>query len=931
MSDDKLKLIQDIELDNLNDENDFLETRKYSDTLQEIIKTTHTPCTIGLFGEWGSGKSSIVRDVIDKLNCKDRKHKDDNAENVKTSNSKAENQTSERIRFVVYDAWKYSKDSFRRTFLLEVAKELKFQEQDYFDMFYANQSDEKIKYSLKIIEAFSNLDVEKLKKILTLKESMDCSSVLDGISNLANLITKTKETKQTPLIFAQEQFENLFDEMLEKSLGVKSLVERIIHFFNFSSYEINIDKLVIVIDNLDRCNADTVCEMLSDIKGFLNKDKVVFMVPLDDKMLKKHLSRNNGYEDSESSEYLRKIFDCVLSLKKTQEFDMYEVLDKLLKNHNIEYNPNTMSVISEEYASNPRRIIKFINNFEIEKELLCKRGVNEELIKTNETLIAFLLILKEEQYSLYQKILENISNIHTIGCGSKKEDVDNKNKIEDIKTESIENIYMKKFLEHTKIIWSKADLNVVDKVVCNLNTEDKLPYTIRKKLDENNFGEIAEKEYTEVLKYLVFGFNKWCERKAYKTNALNFFKQLIKANVYKTLSKNYFYNIYNKNKYDLKELLEYLEDEEDIKNAIQFIKSSIDNGYIDLDYFYTKELLHNYSAIDVTKTEYTQSEPINMLAKYGEMKNIYKLGFEHYLNHQMYSQEDLEIYQEYFYIHSYFNDYKPYLNLNDEAFVKIFNEDIIDNMISYKVDYKILAKLILRMYCLEVINIGKACDLVLDISSENLANNDKLDCFKMILKNVDFADLASFNNDKYLKLLCGIFIDIELEIKFIFDKFAKNTSNVVFCHFIEQLFRFRTQQEWLRADGNFLEKLIWSISYCINNYNDFNEDVLSLFIDSIGEYTYMPNVYDILLHIYSFFKQISAKLNNKILFNLDFLINFQINNGVNIDMDFQNFLIKLSDNIELKNEITKRLLENKNYFSQLTEEFKETFFKGEAL
>lgn len=884
MSDNKLKLIQDIELDNLNDENDFLETRKYSDTLQEIIKTTHTPCTIGLFGEWGSGKSSIVRDVINKLDF--------------NKNKQYYKDTDEKIRFVVYDAWKYSKDSFRRTFLLEVAKELKFQEQDYFDMFYANQSDEKIKYSLKIIEAFSNLDIEKLKENLNPKKLIDFSSALDGLSSLANLITKTKEIKQTPLVFAQEQFENLFDEMLEKSLGVKSIFARAVDYFKKDGYETKINKLAIVVDNLDRCNADTVCEMLSDIKGFLNKDKVVFIVPLDDKMLKKHLEKINDYDESESSEYLRKIFDCVLSLKKTQEFDMYEVLTKLLDKHNIKYKPDTIGIISEEYASNPRRIIKFINNFEIEKELLYKRGVDKEFVKTNETLIAFLLILKEEQFSLYQKILENISNIHTIG---------------DYNTvKIIGNIYVKKFLEHTKVIWSKADLNMVDKVVCNLNTEDKLSYTIREKLEENNFGKIKQEEYAEASKHLVFSFNKWCERKAYETKALSFFKQLIKANAYKMLSKNHFDDIYNKSEYALKELLEYIEDEEDIKNVMQFIKSSSDNGYKDLYDFYFKTL----------KNQKTDMDKLN--------NSIYKLGFEYFLNYQMYSQEDLVLYREYFHLYSCSNDYKPYLNLNDEVFVDIFNEDIIDFIPRYKVDYGVLIELILRMCRLEVISIGKACDLILSIPSDNLANINKLEYFKTILNSVDLVDMASFNNDKYLKLLHSLDVDIELEIKFIFDKFAKNTLNGVFCHFIEQFFRLKINQEQLHLNTKDLEEQILLIHYCINNYSDFDEMILSFFINSIGKYFYMQGVDDILLCVYGYFKKADVELKNQILLNLTFIVN-KMFAGLNGDIGekLQRFLIKLSDNDKMKIEIINRLSKYERHFSKLTPEFKETFFKGE--
>lgn len=900
MSDNKLKLIQDIELDNLNDENDFLETRKYSDTLQEIIKTSHTPCTIGLFGEWGSGKSSIIRDVINKLDYnKSKQHYKD---------------TNEKIRFVVYDAWKYSKDSFRRTFLLEMAKELKFQEQDYFDMFYANQSDEKIKRSLEVANAF----VELVK------------AIGGGIPNPINVIEKTKITTQKPFIFAPEQFENLFDEMLEKSLGVKSIFARAVDYFKKDGYEAKINKLVIVIDNLDRCNADTVCEMLSDIKGFLNKDKVVFIVPLDDKMLKKHLEKINGYEDSESSEYLRKIFDCVLSLKKTQEFDMYEVLDKLLKNHKIEYNPNTMGVISEEYASNPRRIIKFINNFEIEKKLLLSKGkIKKDFINQNETLIAFLLILREDWINIYVEIVRDINNLHHL---MGRETIRIKPVVSlDRLSSNLVDKKLKLFLEHNENIWRKANLYNASIIVSNLDSYYKLSDDVFNKITNDDFKAIEDDlEQKAVIDYLVFNFKKWCDREAYETNALNFLKKIILINQIVRLDDEKL-QIVCKNKYGLFKTLENIpNDNKIILYAFNFIDCCNDEVIMEylenlkdkFNFINDRFLYEGFERIDNYRVDDRIKE------KYNNINIIYTKGMEYFLN----SKIKIDNYEEikiYFYIHSYFNNYEPYFNLKDEVFIKIFNEDIIDNIVNHKIDYMVLAKLMLRMYSLDVINIGKACDLVLNISSDNLTNSDKLECLKMILKNVDSVDMASFNNDKYLGLLSSIYINIELEIKFILDKFAKNTSSNVFCHFIEQFFKIKIEQEEPKVDVSYLEKRIASIYYCINNYDDFSEDVLLLFIDNVGKYFYISEAYSILLYIYSFFKQISTKLNNKILSHLDFILNFHINNDVNIDINFQSFLIKLSDNIELKNEIIKRLPKYKDCSSMVSEEFKEIFFKGE--
>ena len=68
---------------------DLLNTMVYAESLQKTIMSADTskkPFTIGLFGEWGSGKSSIIKTVRDNL----EKHSD------------------VEYGFVHYDAWKYS-------------------------------------------------------------------------------------------------------------------------------------------------------------------------------------------------------------------------------------------------------------------------------------------------------------------------------------------------------------------------------------------------------------------------------------------------------------------------------------------------------------------------------------------------------------------------------------------------------------------------------------------------------------------------------------------------------------------------------------------------------------------------------------------------------------------------------------------------------
>ena len=87
----------------LNSSNDLLKTGVYAENLVKVIENTpkNKVFTIGVFGGWGTGKSSIIRTAQETIEAKHNK-----------------------VRFITYDAWKYANDSFRRMFLLKVQQEL---------------------------------------------------------------------------------------------------------------------------------------------------------------------------------------------------------------------------------------------------------------------------------------------------------------------------------------------------------------------------------------------------------------------------------------------------------------------------------------------------------------------------------------------------------------------------------------------------------------------------------------------------------------------------------------------------------------------------------------------------------------------------------------------------------------------------------------
>lgn len=120
----------------LNEQTDLLNTAGYAKNITKIIQNAPQGrvFTIGLFGSWGSGKSSIIETVRENL-TKNRKSK---------------------VKFISYDAWKYVNDSFRRMFLFEVQRGLGHQRTSLMDKFYQNSSqDIDVKNKISPLKIFS--------------------------------------------------------------------------------------------------------------------------------------------------------------------------------------------------------------------------------------------------------------------------------------------------------------------------------------------------------------------------------------------------------------------------------------------------------------------------------------------------------------------------------------------------------------------------------------------------------------------------------------------------------------------------------------------------------------------------------------------------------------------------------------------------------
>ena len=459
----------------LSKDTDLLNTSIYANNLVDLIKSAPQGqvFNIGLFGSWGSGKSSIIATAKEQLiSSKDLK-----------------------VKFVTYDAWKYANDSFRRMFLFEVQKELGFKRTPLMEKFYQNSNQDvdvknqisplkvwlMVAISIIVLLVVSLLNIEIEYKI-SIYSIFALLSVLIGI--LTGCFNQLKVAISKPFMFAPEQFEQCFQEMMEEALK-PNIIQRAFQFITRNPDCISHKKIVIVIDNIDRCNSEQSYNLLTDIKTFLCDERfnIVFVIPVDDEALRKHIlntSHNNSTDECarDKEEFSRKFFNVTLRIKPHQPTEMYEFAQKLNTKYALGFNSATINIASKEYAKNPRRVIQLFNNLSAE---LANYDV--AFASKYETLICKMLIIREEYNDFYQKLLKDYTLLSKTDFSDKE-----------LNHELI------RLLSDIRSYTSNYDGHVLSRILTNSDIQfADIPANIRHFIDAHNAVDITA-ELSEWLK-----------------------------------------------------------------------------------------------------------------------------------------------------------------------------------------------------------------------------------------------------------------------------------------------------------------------------------------------------------------------------------------------------------------------------------------------
>ena len=274
---------------------DFLDYDYLIKILQKIITDDSLlPASIGVYGDWGSGKSSLM------YMCKKSLEKDD-----------------KNVKCLVFNGWLFenyedAKTAILGTILDEIGENTTLPEKAKKILSGLYESIDK----LKLVKSASKFG---LQYFLTGGVNNFIDLAIDNIIKESNKMVQDIET------------ETLKDKVSYK-LENKELRKDIRKFQNeFAELlkETKISRLVVFVDELDRCSPDTILNTLEAIKLFLFQGNVAFIIGADERHIsyavKSKFKDIEGIQINIGQEYLEKLVQYPIRIPRlnSEEVEIY--------------------------------------------------------------------------------------------------------------------------------------------------------------------------------------------------------------------------------------------------------------------------------------------------------------------------------------------------------------------------------------------------------------------------------------------------------------------------------------------------------------------------------------------------------------------------------------------------------------------------------
>ena len=428
-------------------ENDAIGRNNEVFNFSELLSTLEGPYSVAIDSEWGSGKTFFVKQVkmlLDLLNPQSKVDKEISDKILKKFNLDSElNENSEKVDNSIYsiyfDAWKNDADDEPiKSLIYDIMLELDFK---------YNFSNTKL----------TDAGIQALKFL---------TPVIGGAVETGSKILDS--------LFSEEQLK----PFIKKKLFAKEIQNFISELPNERG-----NKLVIFIDELDRCNPAYAVKLLEQIKHYMEDDRIIFVFSVNINQLQHTIKHHYG-NIFNATKYLDRFFDLQVKLPKANMMKFYENMGL---NNSENYTINTICVsIIETFDFSLREIVRLYQNVKVATE-----NFKEDMYDSNSQgflnycVIPIMIAINLIDRDLYTNVIEgrNSEPISKVFSNLPENFLDNfllekDETSEDMNSDKFEKLYNAIFnsRELTKIgtlIFNKNAVNIIKNIDSRLSKKYK--------------------------------------------------------------------------------------------------------------------------------------------------------------------------------------------------------------------------------------------------------------------------------------------------------------------------------------------------------------------------------------------------------------------------------------------------------------------------
>ena len=297
---------------------DRLKIKKHANALVQFVKSSQTPITIGIQGEWGSGKTSLLNTIYNELEIANK------------------SPHSKDFYMIWVNTWENALMSTPEEALIKIINEI---------INELIHSDDKISS----VESVKTAATTALKGMLRVG-----ASVVGGSAGA-----------------------DVMGEVLESKNSVKTLretLEKLVREIRESSNQ-RYDKVVIFVDDLDRIDPPEAVKILELLKNIFSIPGCVFILAIDYQVVIKGLKAKFGERTPENEWEFRAFFDKIIQLPFLMPMASYNIgnyVNHLLKKIGFQ-DENEIDedfierVVNYTIRGNPRSIKRLINSLALIK------------------------------------------------------------------------------------------------------------------------------------------------------------------------------------------------------------------------------------------------------------------------------------------------------------------------------------------------------------------------------------------------------------------------------------------------------------------------------------------------------------------------------------------------------------------------------------